>query len=272
MDPMENETVERIPWETLAAPKGDRSWLVYAISGALVVGALSYSFFSNRPAPVEPTPPAPATEMAQPVTSVPVSNSTPATMASPVVVAEADLFAVDTEDLRDAAASHALWFAVEYIAHDGSETSREVLASLMPTNLPLPESGEASQVFVDFAAVMGVDNTAPARYGVQVLIRSLVSGADGTFTRVPPRVVRVLVGFDEQGRAHVIEVPQVTHAAPPKRHELVLTTPPGDVVAANLAEGETLVGAVATEDGGWRLVVMKEGIDGVVRPTTVAAP
>ena len=272
MDSLDNETVERIPWETLEAPRADRTWLVYAVSGAVVIGALSYSFFSNRPVQIETTPPAAEVAVTQPPAPTPIDTTAPAAVASPVVVAEADLFAVDTEDLRDAAATHALWFAVEYIAQDGSETSREVLASLMPDGVPLPETEEGAQVFVDFAAVMGVDSIAAARYEVRVLIRSLVSGSDASFTRVSPRVVSVSVGFDDQGRAHVVEAPSVALAVAPTRHDLVITTPPEEVVAATISEGEILVGAVPTDGGGWRLIVMREGIDGVVRPTTVATP
>ena len=52
MESERNETYERIPWETLDEKKPDRQWLMMAVAGAVVLGAIAYSFMSNRPAPV----------------------------------------------------------------------------------------------------------------------------------------------------------------------------------------------------------------------------
>ena len=273
MDSLDSETVERIPWETLEPPKSDRQWLVYAVSGAVVVGALSYSFFSNRAPVTEVPPPAPVVAQTTVQTlpePVPGDAALPAA-ASPVVVAEADLFAADADELRSAAVAHAMWFAVEFMAHDGSDVSRDVLSSLLPSGVPLPEAVDGAQVFVDFSEAIHIRNVAPAQYQVDVLIRSLVADSDGVFTRVPPRVVGVLVGFDDQGRAQVQTAPNVRLAEPPSPFDLGLTTPPHDL-DVELAEGETILGGLPGEQGGWRLVVMRRGVDGISRPTLLEVP
>ncbi|HSK06208.1 MAG TPA: hypothetical protein VK990_01725, partial [Acidimicrobiia bacterium] len=64
MEPERNEVYERIPWETLEEKKSDRQWMTLAIAGAIVLGALAYSFMSNRPpaiAVATTVPAAPAT-------------------------------------------------------------------------------------------------------------------------------------------------------------------------------------------------------------------
>lgn len=268
MEPERHETYERIPWETLEKKGGDRQWVVYAVAGAVVLGALAYSFMRNQPtAPRQPesAPIVPTTAPAITTTSNP--GTTPSTVASPVVVAEADLYAVDPERLIDQATNHAEWVAVEYMAVDGSEQSREVLSTLLPKGLPLPEAPEGTQVFVDWVGTQSVSQTGPVSFVVAVLVRSLVSGDDGGFVRQPPLVVTMTVEIGDDGSPMVTGVPSIDPASPSPGAAVTLGQPPEDVVAS--VEGEVL-GGVQRDDGGWDVVVISEGPDGVRRPMTVS--
>lgn len=268
MEPERQETYERIPWETLEKKSGDRQWIVYAVAGAVVLGALAYSFMRNQPVPppaAEPPAAAPATV---PGTTAPsIVSSTPSTAASPVVVAEADLYAVDPERLVDQVIAHAEWVAIEYMAVDGSEQSREVLTSLLPRGTPLPEAPEGVQVFVDWVRARSVTKTGPTSFDVGVLVRSLASGGDDGFVRQPPTLVSMSVEVAGDGIPRVTSVPSLEPAAPGTPAELALSQPPEDVVSD--IEGE-VVGGVQRADGGWDLVVRLAGPDGVVRPVTIS--
>lgn len=268
MEPERQETYERIPWETLEKKSGDRQWIVYAVAGAVVLGALAYSFMRNQPVPPPVAESSAATPSTVPATTTPsIASSTPSTVASPVVVAEADLYAVDPERLVDQVIAHAEWVAVEYMAVDGSEQSREVLTSLLPRGTPLPESPDGVQVFVDWVRARSVTQTGPGSFDVGVLVRSLASGGDGGFVRQPPSLVSLSVEVAEDGMPRVTSVPALEPAVPGTPDELVLSQPPEDVVSD--VEGE-VAGGVQRADGGWDLVVMLAGTDGVVRPVTIS--
>lgn len=50
MDQERHEVYERIPWERLERPSGDRQWMLIALAAAVAVGALAFSFMKNQPA------------------------------------------------------------------------------------------------------------------------------------------------------------------------------------------------------------------------------
>lgn len=266
MEPERDEVYERIPWETIEKKSGDRQWIVYAVAGAVALGALAYSFMRNQPTAPPPT------EAAAVVTTVPATTadsnigSTPSTVASPVVVAEADLYAVDPERLVDQAASHAEWFAMEYVNVDGSDQSRETLEALLPAGVPLPEAPDDTQVYVDWVRARSVTQTGPVSFDVEVLVRSLVSSGEGGFVRQAPTVVIVGVEVGDDGLPRISRVPSIEKAVPGAPAEVTLTEVPDDVPVPS--EGEVL-GGVQTEDGSWEVVVMAPGPDGVRRAVTV---
>ena len=261
------EVYERIPWETLDRKSGDRQWMVYAVAGAVVLGALAYSFMRNQPM-VPPPPEAVATTA--PATTV-TSNmgTTPSTVASPVVVSEADLYAVDPELLADQAAAHAEWFAVEFVSVDGAETSRELLASLLPEGIPLPEAPEGTQVFVDWAGALSVTQTGSALFDVEILVRSLLSTGESGFVRQSPLVVGIEVSVGDDGRARVTGAPTLAAVDPASPARGLMAEVPGDLVARVETDYGTVIGGHQDDDGTWRVVVMSEGNDGVRRPVTV---
>lgn len=270
MEEEREEIYERIPWETLEKQGGDRQWLVYVIAGALVLGALAYSFTRNQPPSPEVTVAEGSAASTVPATSDQTAVVTPpSTVASPVVVAEADLFAVDPERLFDQAAAHAEWLAVEYVSYDGTKESAEVLKSLLPSEIPLPRAPEGTQVFVDWADAVAVTQISQTEFQVDVVVRSLVGHDDAAFVRQQPVRVSVNISLDEEGAPRVMQPPSVAvmDTVPPPN--MGLTTVPEEVTATLAVEGE-VVGGRQTPDGDWQVVVMATGADGVKRPVTVS--
>ncbi|MFZ0014966.1 MAG: hypothetical protein WAL25_12725 [Acidimicrobiia bacterium] len=266
MEPERDEVFERIPWETLEKGGRDRQWLAYAVAAAVVLGAIAYSITRNQPvAPV--AAPAPLSSTVPATTRTSAASVPPSTVPGPIVVAEADLFAVDSERLFDTAAGHAEWFAVEYISVDGSEESRRVLAGLMPPGIPLPDATEGTEVFVDWAGATMVTQTGPTTYDVEVVVRSLLAGGDGGFVRQPPVRVGVPIAVSEDGLAQVGGVPTISAMTVENTAEVGLVEVPADVASAIELEGEVVGGRQGPD--GWELVVLAAGTDGVTRPVTV---
>lgn len=268
MEPERDEVYERIPWETLERSRPDRQWLVYAVAGAVVLGGLAYSFTRNqRPAPLaQPSVPTTVPATTDSIAAV----SPPSTVVNPVVVAEADLYAIEPERLIDQASAYAEWFAVEYISYDGTEQSNNVLSGLLPPGVPLPEAPEGTQVFVDWAGTAVVAQTTPTAYQIDVVVRSLLGQDGAAFVRQPPLLVRVDIGLDDDGIPQVSGPPAVSVMEPARGQEMGLTTVPDEVVAALSVEGE-VVGGRRKTDGTWQVVIMTTGADGVKRPVTVSS-
>ena len=273
MERERNEVYERIPWETLERKGGDRQWWMMAVAGAIVLGALAYSFIGNRPISL-PAQPIEAT--ATTLAATPVATVAPPPVADPggpTVVAEADLYAVDPERLIDQATAHAEWFAAEYIGVDGSEESQATLASLLPAGIPPPTAPESTRVFVEWVRAVSVEELAPLHYRVAVLVRSLVAQGEEAYRRVSPMLATVEVIVAEDG-ARVVLPPTLTPLPTPQPEPLTLVEVPAEVQeAAMTASGATnVLGGVQTATGAWHVVVVAPGPDGVARPTTVNVP
>lgn len=268
MEPERDEVYERIPWETLEKRSGDRQWLVYAIAGAVTLGALAYSFTRNQPVSEPAVAVAPVVSTFPATTIASNMDSPPSTVASPIVVAEADLYAVDPERLIDRAAAHAEWFAMEFTTVDGSDESRRELQGLLPGGIPLPEAPEGTQVYVDWVRATQVTQTGPTSFDVEVLVRSLSSTGEEGFSRRPTEVMWVPVSLDDDGAASVTSAPRMAGAPSVITHELPLGDVPADV-AAEVDAGD-IVGGFQGSDGGWNIVVMAEDPSGVRRPLTVS--
>jgi hypothetical protein len=270
MEQERQEVYERIPWETLEKKRVDRQWIVYAVAGAVVLGALAYSFMRSQPMSAPPAAAEASPAATVPATTVATSvDATPATLMSPVVVAEADLYAIDRDQLAGQAAGHAEWFAVEYVAVDGSDESLQTLASLLPEGIPPPEAPEGIQVFVDWARASTVSPTGPTSFEVGVLIRSLASAGDEGFVRQRPFIVTVNVEIGEDGIPRVTGAPSIGLAEPGRVTDPTLVPVPEELaVRVAEAHGE-VVGGLQRDDGTWEVVVLAEGRDGVKRPVTI---
>lgn len=272
METERNEVYERIPWEHLDKKGSDKQWLLVGLAGAVALGALAYSFMKNQPVEpfAAPATVAPATAATTPSSAIVTSSSTVATVASPVVVSEADLYAIDPQQLADVASAHAEWFAVEYFSVDGSTESSEALRELMPEGVPLPEAPAGTQVFVDWVGTRRIDQTGDFDFAVEVLVRSLVSTPDSGFTRQPVRLIEVDVSLGIDGEPMIMAAPVLLDAAPVSAGSLELTDIPDDVRAA-VSDSGSPVGGILRADGAWSVVVMSTGSDGVTRPVMVEA-
>lgn len=272
VDHERDEVYERIPWETLQKGTADRQWIVYAVAGAIAIGALAYSFTRNQPlapppalSPPEAVVTASTNPTQQPMEVAPAHS--PSTVASPLVMAEADLFAVDPERLLDQATAHAEWFAVEYISADGSDESSATLRSLLPLGLPLPEAPDGTQVFVDWARSLRSTQKGPVAFEIEVLVRSLVS-SDSGFTRQPATVVIVTVEVVEDGMPQVTGAPEIEMVAEHVPLQSQLVDVPDEVKDRIDIDG-SVVGGREVGDGTWEVVTLVAGPDGVRRPVTV---
>jgi hypothetical protein len=274
MEGERNETYERIPWEMLERKGKDRQWGMFVVAGAIVVGALAYSFVSNRAPATTVTTIAIATRPT-PTEGAPVLPIEPTgtTVASPVVVSEADLFAVDPERVLDEAVSHAEWFVAEWFTVDGSKTSSDVLGSLMPVGVPLAKTASGVSVFVEWVKAISVEEMEPFRYRVEVLVRYLVASADEPYVRRPPLNVIVEVTSDESG-PHVALPPVIETVDIGDSFDPGLVEVPVEVGAAALeaSAGSEVIGGLARSDGSWSVVVIAPGPDGISRPQTVEIP
>jgi hypothetical protein len=268
MEQEREEVYERIPWETLEKKGGDRQWMVYVVAGAVALGALAYSFTRNQPvaSPTAEEPTASTTLDTTPTTAA-VSEVAPSTVASPVVVAEADLYAVDPERIVDQAKAHAEWVAVEYVSYDGSEESTTALATLLPTGTPTPQAPEGTQVFVDWASSAEVVPTGAVSFDVSVVVRSLHSSDGSGFIRQAPLTVTVPVEVTETG-PRATGLPLIATMVPEPAPELSLEAVPEEVLAGLEGTGE-VVGGRQMGDGTWEVVMLADGADGVTRPVTV---
>ncbi len=275
MEPERNEVYERIPWETLEEKKPDRQWLTFGVAGAIVLGALAYSFTSNRPAAVTPSTTvamtAPVTASASQAAVPPVAAPPPST--APVVTAEADLYAVHPERIIDRVMAHAEWFVAEYLTVDGSDQGLATLGALLPIGIPVPTAPEGTRVFVEWVRATGVEETGPLLFEVTVIARSLSATREEAYVRQAP--VEVVVPVSVAGEApQVVSAPRITPAPIGPAHDLSLTAVPDEVATAVLEKsgGTEIVGGVQGADGEWDVVVLAPGVDGVSRAVTVTDP
>ena len=205
-----------------------------------------------------------------PVTPIPIAPIS--TVATPLVVAEADLYAVDPERLIDQAAAHAEWFTVEYFGVGGSAESSQALASLMPEGIPLPEAPEGVQVFVDWVAATSVVEVDVLIFEVEVAVRSLRSGRDGVLVRQPTRIATLRVKLGGDGLPRVVAPPMVRTTDALSSSSLELVPVPDEIRVQLEASHGPVIGGQATANGGWSVVVMATDLDGVARPTTINVP
>lgn len=272
MEEHTDEIYERIPWESIENTGRDRQWLAIGVAAALVAGALGYSFVSNR-GPALPPPSEP--QAADVVESAPVPEAIPpvappSTGASPVVVSEADLYAVPPDQLAREAASHAEWFMIEYLTVDGSGSDNSTLRSLLPAHIPLPSVGPDVLVFVEWIGASAVEEVSPGVFRVDVAARYMVAEDGATYVRVPPENFTVDVVLSDGGPT-VTEAPTsspAVHSTPPSGAFSEVPESVGLQVLERYPEAE-LVGGNQLADGSWRVTFMNARVGGVTRPESM---
>jgi len=255
----EDEQFERIPWEQLSPPGGQRKGMVYALAAAIVAAAVSATLARNLGAPAEPVP----IEMTTAALAVPTTTVSPpaATVPEPGVWSEADLMAVHPEELRTEAMAVAEWFVSDYFTVDGSETLGAELTGLLPSGAPPTSHPPGFRSFVDWARALTASEQGPSEFTVSLLVRSLAATDGGAYMRAPLRAVEVTVLWTDDGWSITdlptpTELPAMAESPPWPEQEVT------DEVAA-LAVEKAGPGAVVLgggEVGGrWRVVV--EAVD-----------
>lgn len=269
MEDKREEIYERIPWDTIASPKADRQPLIIGVAAAIVVGALVYSYMSNRP--VEAPVPVAVTETAPAAAStIPLAPMAPAPLpTAPQVIAEADLYAVAPDRLASSAASYAEWFVMEYLTSSGASES-SIIRQMLAPDIPVPTLPEETVVFVEWVSALSIADLDVGRHSVDVLVRYLVSRGGGPYERVDPEIFRVEVvasGSDFQ----IVGAPEIVAFTVGDPSGPMLGEVPADVVAGVAAArpDASVVGGTALPDGTWRVVVMASGPGGIERPETV---
>jgi hypothetical protein len=186
----EDEHFEHIPWEHLSASTSGRRWWIYLASGALVVAALTASLVRNSSPARQGTAvdvlPAPAVTEVTPEATLASPTSTTSSVAP---YSEADLMAVAPDSLLAEAAAMAAWIASDFFTVDGSGAIASDLELILPAGSSLPSTIEGQRSFVEWSRALGVDEIAPGRYRVIVVVRTLGAGPGEDYRRLGPRAV-----------------------------------------------------------------------------------
>lgn len=274
MEEKRDEVYERIPWETLEKPGGDRQWVVLGVAAAIVAGALGYTFVSSRAAqpemPVASVPVAAADSPQLPASPAPIPAAVPPATTLPTVIAEADLYAVPPQRLADAAGAHAEFFVVEYLTVDGTGQEPALLRSLLPTDVPLPAAPEGLVVFVEWVGAIETAEIGVGRFQVDVLARYMVAQDGAPYQRAQPEVLSVEVEVDDSG-ARVASAPVIS--SPPTNTPMpmgIVDLPPE--IAASVATQRPdaeVVGGVSKADGSWQVLLLAKTAAGITRPESL---
>jgi hypothetical protein len=263
------EEFERIPWERLTAPGGDRRGIIYAVAAALAAAGISAALarnFSDGPQPPVPLSSGPEAAV---TTTLPVPLAE--TFPPSTVWSEADLLALDPALLREEAAAVAEWFVGDYFTVDGSDQIGLDLATMIPDPAPRPDQDQAYRSFVEWARAISVAEGEPGEYRALVVVRSLGAAPGESYQRLPLRAVEVALRWSEQGWSILdlpapAALPEITTGQPWPEEALpeevadqaLSRAGPGGTVLGGGRVGErwrVMIEQVDSAGGRWPLVV-----------------
>ncbi len=269
------EVYEHIPWAELAAPRQEKKpWMIYLAAGVIAAGSLGA--LAARSIGRSPETPAVAVTTASSVP--PAVALPPPTLPLEEAISEADLLA-ETPGLREiSAVARAEWFVSDYFSSGGDPAaSRAVLDALPADSLLPPGTGSGSTSYVEWVAATRIESIGSERFRTTVLFRTLVSGVDGSYLRLPVQAVDVVVDVDAAGGTRVVDLPMPVEI--PTGPDTSAWSEPGDEVpelirtaalrlsAAWGGEPEFVEGN--RRSGGWRVVVSVADGSGVRWPLTL---
>lgn len=224
--PSDQEVFESIPWDELR-DLGDtsrRRRLWYLVGGALVVAVLAFSVVRTFSTPdprvvIPPTvPPSPPSSPAAPSSPEPAVDpaptySPPLLPATPAVMSEADLRAVENPTASDGdsqdgrrAASYSEWFVLDYFTLDGTEQPDLLEYWLPGINRPLDTSARPLS-YVEWVRTLWAEPVAEGRWRTVVALRRLVSVDGAAYSRLPTQAVEVVVDFGG-GMPTIVDLPR----------------------------------------------------------------
>jgi hypothetical protein len=271
--PGDDERFEHIPWEHVGPP-GDRNKLIlYGLAGAVLIAGLTAAVVGGRPAPdlvATPTTALVVTTVPPPATTAPggtaPDDGEPGGPEQSRAWSEADLLAFPAEALATEAAALAEWLASDFFTIDGGTQITDDLASAFPAGSALPEAPAGTRSFVEWARAVSVEESAPGRYRILVVVRRLAAAEGESYRRMAPIGVVIELSWTERGWS-VTDLPALAEAP------LLLQGPawsegevPVDIIAAATAStgGAVLAGMQVGDN--WRLVVELVDLTGVSWP------
>jgi hypothetical protein len=199
------EVFEHIPWAELAAPTREkRLWTVYLAAGVIAAGSLGALAARSFGQASKPPPVAVATTSSVP----PVVSLPPPTTTQEETISEADLLAQTPGQGEISAAARAEWFVADYFSSGGDPAASRAVLDALPANSRLPTGiGSGSGSYVEWVATARIESIGSEQYRSTVLFRTLVSGADGSYVRLPVQAVDVVVEVDAGGGTRVVDLP-----------------------------------------------------------------
>jgi hypothetical protein len=197
---MDDEQFEHIPWSRLIDEQGPGWRRVASIATgivlAVVIGIIGVRWL-NGPDHGEAASPATTTVIA---TTVPDEmSSTAATVATTMVMSEADLIAADPApgidiDVR----ARAEWFVTDFFTVDGDpeagdEIRQAFVSDAVIPPLPHDETDPGGVSFVEWARAYRIETIEPGRFAVDVAFRTVRLAEDGGYRRGPVHAVEIIV-------------------------------------------------------------------------------
>ena len=308
------ERFESIPWSTLlpeSRPPLSRWVVIAAIAVVVVVGVVvvgrGLSGAESRSPVAAPrltdtslVPPAATTATDASAATQPVTASTAVmdeSVPPPTPYSEADLMAALPDEIPRSVVVRAEWFVTDFFTMDGDQDTSTVLSPSTPHGAATPERGDAlasspsaietdpgdvggGVSYVEWARATDAERVDDRSYEVVVAFRTLAGPFAGEVIRQPVRTVAVRVGVDEQGRTHVLDLPEprVTEAAVAARPIALELGPVPDDVSAAIVDRATTAGFDAEVVGGgrdahgWRVTINMRDPSGLVFPMVVHQP
>ena len=298
------EEFEQIPWGMLSAELGPgrrftTGAIVACVAAAAIAALVGFMFLRGVPEVVGIAAEAAGTTVAAPAGALPGSGISPpgagepaaatvppgtgppeeggtgASNASPVPVtpspslySEADLMAVMPEqELRLASVT-----AETYVA--GAFTRDGVAGDPLGTAGKTPDGDAAVEeeppaavatAWVERVATVAIAPTGPGAYEVTVVVGVMAGDTEGVFRRLPLRSVRVPVALDEDGVAHVADLPTpvatpISAAVIPETGEAAPAPEKVLMGARNLVPWDEPVEVTSTHrtDTAWRVHLLSE--------------
>ena len=239
----EDQIEEHLPWEHLTIPpQRDRRVLIYALAGGLIAALLGVVVIRQLKSPAVPDlqpvtqaatqeaapPPAPVTAITVPAAvdaAAPAPSVVTTVLAGPVLaepeapagLSEADLTAVDTEQVHRKVAGTAEWLVLEFFTLDPSDPWRDRVETASGLRLPstlAPETQDSPAVsYVEWTRTRSVEQTGEDTFRASVLIRRLVASDGKTYMRLPTEWVNVDLRLEADGNVRAVSLPELTAQA-----------------------------------------------------------
>ena len=252
--------------------------IVYGLAGAVLIAGLTASVVGRPATPTDlvttPTIATVATaEATTLLTTVPEAPGGPASGAGVPAASEqsrawseADLLAFPAESLALEAAALAEWLASDFFTIDGGTQITDDLTRAFPAGSALPEAPSGTRSFVEWARTVSVEESAPGRYRILVVVRRLAAAEGESYRRMAPVAVVIELLWTEGGWSAtdlpaLSDPPHLAQASAWAKSEV-----PADIISAATATTGGLVLAGTRVGDNWRLVVQTVDLAGVSWP------